>query len=275
MHITEAIILGLIQGITELLPISSSGHLFLAEFFNKQLNLGLNFSFQTTEFDIILHMATFIAIIIAFWPIIKRLVTDWRSAETKKLLINLILTSIPSWIIGLVLLKTGDDFLKQPGLTAAMLIVVGIVLIVVDKNQKLQQQTKEYKSLSFKDAIKIGLFQSLAALRGTSRSGITFIGGQTAGGLSRQSALDYAFLSSLPIFASLAIIETAQLFMDGQQNLFAKNGLELAIGFITALIFGLLSIRVLRSIVKKPGVLSAFGIYRIFLGALVIALLLT
>jgi undecaprenyl-diphosphatase len=270
MHLFEAAILGLIQGITELLPISSSGHLLLIPYLSGVFNTGLDFSFQDTNFDVILHIATFLAIT---WSYRREIweVLSYTRKQDNKFLFNMALTILPSLALGGALFVLGDDVVKQPWLTAVMLIFVGILLIYVDLRPKTAGQGKNYLELKPLPALRIGLFQMLALIRGTSRSGITLIGGLFEG-LERKQALDYAFLASIPLFAILTVVEIVSTATSDEP--LKASGAELAVGFVTALLSSLLVINIFRRLIRKPKVLAAFGVYRIALGLLVLLLLI-
>lgn len=260
MQILEAIILGLIQGLTEFLPISSSGHLLLIPELVEHLGFGLDFSFQDTNFDIVLHIATFV-VVAGFY--LRRILRLWQEQTSQtaraNFVRNLALTALPSLLVGTVLSLTGWD--EQSKYVAVFtLVTVGLLLIWVEfwpeRNGVLTQ-------LKPKSASLIGLFQALALIRGTSRSGITLIGGLTQG-LKRQEAFDYAFIASLPLFAVLTLFEIFKLLLE--PHTVKAEPLELLAGFLAALISGFITIHFFRRLIIRPGFLGIMGLYRVLLG---------
>jgi len=268
----EAILLGLIQGITEFIPVSSSGHLvIIPELFN--LNA------ESTAFDVFIHGGTLLSLLIIYRKKIWNILTSLKEKNTQKLSINIIIATIPAAIIGFLYQKYLDDQLKSVYLTAAMLTIVGIVFILTDfwmkqKESKVNSTAgsanpsnnfKSYESLNWKNAAVIGLMQPLAFLRGTSRSGITILAGVSQR-MDLKNAVDFSFLMSIPIIAGAFVFETLNIIKDGAGG---ESGVHLAVGFITAFISGLLAINFMLKFVNRMG-LKWFGIYRLTLSLLII-----
>lgn len=275
----EAIILGIIQGITELLPVSSSGHLAVLPKLLEKSGSGLDFSFQDTNFDIVLHIATFLAILICYRSVIKKVFSDWRSESTRKLLRRVVITIVPALVVGGILFVTGDDFAKTPAITATMLIIFGLLFIWIDIRAKGVDESSnheinalEFNKLSLKSALIIGLFQTLALIRGTSRSGATLVGGIEQK-LNRKQALDYAFIVSIPIFAILTLVEIGEVALKGREEAFSATPAQLVAGFVMAFLSSMIVIQVFRELIKKRWILLGFGVYRIILGVVVLLLL--
>lgn len=271
MGILEAIILGFIQGITEFFPVSSSGHLTLLPILIERTNSSLNFDFQDTAFDGILHMATFIAILIAYRKKIWAILQKWKERSNFILIRNILLTSTPAILIAGIFEALGLLENQSPVLTAFNLIWVGVVLLAVEFMPKIKTATGEAHGLNKKQAVSIGLLQGMSLLRGVSRSGITLIAGLWQG-LSKEAALEYAFLSSIPVFAAVSIFSIGKVFID-RSDLVASNN-QLLAGFLAALLSGILVITLFRSLIKKRYVLAAFGFYRIILGIILLVVLI-
>ncbi|MFW5702649.1 MAG: undecaprenyl-diphosphate phosphatase [Candidatus Dojkabacteria bacterium] len=266
----EAIILGIIQGLTELFPVSSSGHLLLVPEISKALGLDLDFSFQDTSFDITLHVATFFAILIAYWAKVKPIIFQWKEEKTNKLRKNLVLSSLPLAIPALIFAVFSDDLVKNNSLATFMLISIGAALIATEVYVNKRGQGNSYLELNKKSALVIGFFQAFAAVRGTSRSGITLIGGVLTG-LSKKEALDYAFLAGLPVFAALSILDLIDIITNGTGE---ASFVQVVAGFSAAFLSSLAVITFFRKIIGYKWSLSIFGIYRIAIGLLLVTFIL-
>lgn len=256
MTIFQAIILGLIQGLTELLPISSSAHLTL---------IPMMFEWKIPDsFDVALHFGTLLAIGIFFF-------TDWidllkggynrivkkQSSLESKMLFYIILATIPGGAIGFILDKYAEDILSNPIIIAIALIVMGIILYIADKYSKSETL---YKDLSLKQTFLIGLSQALAFIPGVSRSGITMTMGRTLG-IKRESVAKYSFLLSTPIVAGATLYK----FKDFVINI------PFFIGIFTSFVVGIFVIKFLMEYLKK-GSFKGFAIYRVIVGIFIIAL---
>lgn len=254
MTIFQAIILGLIQGLTELLPISSSAHLTL---------IPMMFEWKIPDsFDVALHFGTLLAIGIFFF-------TDWidllkggynrivkkQSSLESKMLFYIILATIPGGAIGFILDKYAEDILSNPIIIAIALIVMGIILYIADKYSKSETL---YKDLSLKQTFLIGLSQALAFIPGVSRSGITMTTGRLLG-VKREATAKYSFMLSAPIVLGASLYK----FLDFQFSI------EALIGIIVSFLFGLFVIKFLLEYLKK-GSFKIFAIYRIILGIVVL-----
>lgn len=256
MTVFQAIILGLVQGLTELLPVSSSAHLTL-----------IPMIFQWTipdSFDVALHFGTLLAIGIFFFKdwieLLKggynRIVKKQSSLESK-MLYYIILATIPGGIIGFVLDKYAEDILKNPIIIAIALIVMGTILYFVDKYSKAET---EYKDLSLKQTFLIGLSQALAFIPGVSRSGITMTTGRLLG-VKREATAKFSFMLSAPIVLGASLYK----FLDFQFSI------EALIGIVVSFLVGIFVIKFLLEYLKK-GSFKIFAIYRIILGVVVLAI---
>ncbi len=256
----QAFILGLLQGITELLPISSSAHLVLLPEIS-------GWELQSTSFDIILHTGTLLALIIYFRKDLSTIVTQFNNPTKNKLLINLIITTIPASIIGIVFKDLIDEHFKSITIIVVMLITIGAVLLFI---APLSQNNKKIiAKLTYRNALLIGILQVLSFLRGTSRSGITIIGGITSG-LDLKNSIKYAFLAGIPIIAASSLYQLFDFISNGLGNI---DLLNLFIGLITSFISSFLAIKFIFTFFKNNRFIL-FGIYRIILGILIIFLLL-
>lgn len=207
MSIVQAVILGAVQGLTELLPISSSAHLYIIPWALNWTNVE-EFNIAFEAFDVALHAGTLLAIIIFFFKDwIKLIIGGFNQVFKKeksfegKMFWYLVLATIPGGAIGFILDKFLEDVLTTPIIIGIALIVMGIVLYIVDKKAKSEV---EYENMSLKQTFLIGLSQALAFIPGVSRSGITMTTGRALG-IKRESVAKYSFLLSTPIVAGATL----------------------------------------------------------------------
>ncbi len=254
MTVLQAIILGVVQGLTELLPISSSAHLFLIPWF-------CNWNVPNS-FDVALHAGTLLAIGLFFFKDWLQLLKGAYKQTIKKeknpdgrMFWYLVFATIPGGCIGFILDKYCEDILTKPVIIAIMLIVMGILLYVVDK--KAKNNTK-YEDMTFKQTFLIGLSQALAFIPGVSRSGITMTTGRALG-VERESAARYSFMLSAPIVLAATLYKLKEFTFD----------LPFIIGVFTSFLVGVLVIKFLLNYLKK-GDFKWFAIYRVVVGVFVL-----
>lgn len=272
MEIYQAVILGIVQGITELLPISSSAHLNIIPWIFGWLSQpGFVEAFE--GFDVALHFGTLLAIVIVFFKDWIQLIKGGFCYVVKKeksvqgrMFWYIVLATIPGGIIGFLLDHFCEDFLTRPLIIAIALIVMGIVLYIVDKNAK--NKTK-YEEMTLKQTFLIGLSQCLAFIPGVSRSGITMTAGRMMG-VKREATAKYSFMLSAPIVLAATIFKLGDFI-----EYFAVANLTGIIAFILGVLFsfvvGILVIKFLLEYLKK-GSFKIFAIYRIIVGLIVIAI---
>ncbi len=262
MNIFESLILGLIQGLTEFIPVSSSGHLVLAQaIFNHQ---------PDHLFIQALDIGTTVALIIYFWPRLQDLRRQVFNKRDYRLARNILITSLPAGLLGLFLAGTIEKstFLLSPMTVAVMLGLVGVVMVVVDRLPHLSPQL-EGRFLSPKRAFVIGAAQALALMPGVSRSGSTIIASRFMG-LSPKSAAEYSFMVSIPIMLGLI----AKLFLKESDRAYLLSHFELVlVGNIAAFIAAIVAIRFMLGYLEKHG-LATFGWYRIIISLTVLTFLL-
>lgn len=263
MGILEAIALGIVQGLTEFLPVSSTGHLILA----REL-FGIDDTYALA-FDAILHLATAAAVIVYFFKDIKVLINTALRKLSRlpvnqsdlTLLYALLLGTIPAVVLGLSLESTMETYLRDPLLVAGVLIAGSIFFMYAEWVYMHKNRTNE---MNVKKGIKIGLFQSLALIPGMSRSGATISGGMLLG-LSRSEAARFAFLLAVPIILGAGLKKLLDLIVSDGEVLWTAVG----IGAVTSFFTGLLAIHFMISFVRKH-TLWPFIWYRIILAAFVI-----
>lgn len=255
MSIFEALILGLLQGFTEFIPVSSSGHLLLA---HEILGTGES----TLAFDVALHVGTLLALLLFFrndlWSLIVNFMKDNNSGRLARILI---LATIPAVLIGLLFSGYIDKNLRSPVIVAITLTLVGALMIYVD-NRTVSENEKE---VTRKQGVLVGVAQALALIPGVSRSGITITTGIFLG-LDRKQAARFSFLLAVPIIAGSAI---GIFLKDGDSLTF---GAELYVGMIAAFVSGLLAIKFMLAFIAKIG-LKPFAYYRFAVAILVLIFL--
>lgn len=271
MTIIQAIILGIVQGLTELLPISSSAHLNLFPWL-------FNWGEMSPSFDVALHIGTLFAILVFFfkdWVNLikggyKQLVKKEKSTDGK-IFWYIVISTIPAGILSLVLDKVSGNIIEKLAQTfntteinvemvliAMALIVMGIILYIVDKKSK---STIKYEKITLKQSVLIAISQAIAAaFPGVSRSGITMTVGRKMG-IERESVAKYSFLLSTPIVAAAALYEMRHFVFD----------LSFFVGVLTSFIVGMLVIKFLLNYLKK-GSFKIFAIYRVILGIIILAI---
>lgn len=261
MSVFQSLILGIIQGLTELLPISSSAHLDILPWMFGWINSEA-FKIAFEGFDVALHFGTLLAIGIFFF-------TDWielikggfnqvfKKENTKegKMFWYIVVATLPGGIIGLLLDKFVGDGLKQPLIIATALIIMGIILYIVDKKSK--SDTK-YEQMTLKQTFLIGLSQCLAFIPGVSRSGITMTTGR-AMGIDRESVAKYSFMLSAPIVLAATILKLKDFVFS----------IPFFVGIIASFIVGIIVIKFLLNYLKK-GSFKIFSIYRVIFGIIIV-----
>lgn len=244
------ILLSIIQGISEFLPISSSGHLVIAENF-------LDIQADQTDVNIVLHAGTLLSILIFYHRTIFRLISqDYRVISL------LIVGTIPAVIFGLAAKKFAEHWLENALLAGCMLPVTGLILLMIPRIPRNEQS---YTQLSYKQAFLIGLAQAIAILPGISRSGSTIVAGLLTG-LSRQSAATFSFLLAIPAILGATVLETAEILTDPH---ISTPLYLLAVGAIISAIVGLISLWLLVRWLEK-GKLHYFAFWCIPLGILIV-----
>lgn len=255
-EIAQALILGIVQGLTELLPVSSSGHLYLlSEFF---------FKWEISDsFDIALHFGTLLAICIFFFKDWINLIKGgWNKVFKKedsldgRIFWYIVAATIPAGIIGLIFEHYLEEYLRAPLIVATALIVMGILLYIVDKKSKAEYS---YETMSFKQAFLIGISQVLAFVPGVSRSGATITVGRALK-VDRESVAKYTFLLSTPIVFAATILKIFDF----------QFSIAFFVGVLASFLVGIVVIKFLMNYLKK-GSFKIFAIYRVALGLLVYA----
>lgn len=255
MNLFEVILLGLVQGLTEFIPVSSSGHLVIVQ----QL-LGHESDHLFLE---AINIGTFFALVVYFWPRIISIIGDVFFRKKYQLARNILLTSIPAGLIGYLAADfiAGSAFFGSTAVVMVTLAIMGIVMIVLERLPKLSAASSG-RELSAPRALTIGLAQMVALIPGVSRSGSTIIAGRFMG-LSARAAAEYSFLASLPIMAGV----TLKVLLENGDYL-AVNAGSLLLGNLVAFLSGIAAVHFLLGYLAKHG-LALFGWYRLALATVI------
>ncbi len=263
MGIAEAIVLGLTQGLTEFIPVSSSGHLEIVEAL-----MGL----RADDFHFFLELiniGTLLALLIYFRKRILSILEDIFKKHNYKLAINILITSIPAGIIGLLLSDfiEGNPFFSSLATIAIAIGLVGLLMIFIDKLPHLSK-LKDENHLTKTRALLIGLAQTFALIPGVSRSGSTIVAGRLVG-MNSESSAEYSFLASIPIMCGVCL----KTFISSSSRAYLVNNFGiLLLSNIIAFAAGMFAIDFVMRFLKKSSSLKYFGYYRVILACLVLAL---
>jgi undecaprenyl-diphosphatase len=284
LPIFEAIVLGIVQGLTEFLPVSSTAHLALVPWIVTKLGLA-NWSDPGLTFDVALHAGTLFAILLYFWrtwiqiiraalggPVVRfsevsddqHDLTPEEQRRERQLLWFMIAATIPAALAGAVLEKKIETTFRAPALVAAMLIVVAIVMWIAERMSKF---SKPLSDITLADALTVGVLQAFAVIPGVSRSGITITGGLFRN-FTREAAARFSFLLSTPIIAGAALLKLHHVMKEGLPPGMATG---FAVGIIVSAIVGYATIAWFIRYLKTR-TLTVFIVYRILFGIAVLLL---
>ena len=269
IEVIKAVILGIIQGITEWLPISSTGHLIL---FDNIWPMASSPEFFEV-FKVLVQLGSIMAVLVLFFHKLNpfsRKKSPLERRGTFSLWGKVLIASIPAGIVGILLNDIIDEKLSLPAVIAGALIIYGILFIWMESRHK-EPRIHNFKELDYKTVLLIGVFQMLALIPGTSRSGSTILGAVLLG-TSRYVAAEFSFFMAIPVMVGASGVKLLGFLKDGM----SFTGLEWAVlltGMVVAFLVSLVVIRFLMNFIKKHD-FKSFGYYRIALGILVIVLLL-
>ncbi len=271
LDVLKSILFGIIEGITEWLPISSTGHMILLEKICKFKEVSPNF-FEM--YLVVIQLGAIIAVVVMFWnklwPFKKKQLENGKSKVVVKpriieLWFKVIIGSIPAGILGIIFNDLLDKYLYNYVTVAITLIIYGVLFIAVEiYNRKRRPKVTKLTEVSFKNAFFIGCFQALSLIPGTSRSGSTILGGIMLGN-SRRVASEFTFFLAVPAMLGASLIKIIKFGLGFTVTEFVI----LFVGMITAFTVSLVVIRFLMNYIKNH-TFTAFGIYRIILGAIVL-----
>ena len=267
IEILKAIAQGIVQGITEWLPVSSTGHILLLDAIWK-MNASEAFF---DVFKVIIQLGSIMAVVVLYFHKLNPFSPTKTTAEKKGTWVlwsKVLVASIPAAIAGLALDDLIDGVLSVPVVIAAALIVYGIAFIVMEsrKNRTIKVETVE--DISYKHAFGIGAFQMLALIPGTSRSGSTILGASLLG-TSRTAAAEFSFFMAIPVMLGASGLKLAKCFLIDNYTFSTNEWVLLAVATVVSFVVSLLVIRALMAFIKKYS-FKPFGWYRIALGAVVL-----
>ena len=267
IELLKAVFLGVVEGITEWLPISSTGHLILV---NEFLNLRQSKDF-IDMFNIVIQLGAILAVMVIYFKRLNPFQPGKTAREvqlTWQLWLKVVIACIPSAFFGLLLDDWMEAHLSNFFVVAIMLVVYGIAFIwIEDRNRRVEPKVTDLARMSYKTAFYIGLFQVLSIIPGTSRSGATILGGIIVG-TSRSVAADFTFFLGIPTMFGYSGLKAVKYFIDGN-TLTGGQAAILLVASVTAFLVSLFVIRFLMNYIKKHD-FTVFGKYRIVLGIIVL-----
>lgn len=268
MEFIKAIIIGIVQGITEWLPVSSTGHMILFETF---LHMDVSEAFSEM-FRVVIQFGSILAVLILYFTKLNPFAKVKSAAEKKQtwnLWFKVIVAVIPSAVLGLLLDDWFDEHFYNYIVVAITLILYGVAFIVIENKRKnLPPRIDNVHDISYKTALGIGAFQVLSLIPGTSRSGSTIIGASLLG-VSRTAAAEFSFFLAIPTMLGASALKILKYFMDGNAMFSSQEWGILIVGCAVAFVVSLIAIKALMNYVRRHS-FSAFGVYRIILGAVVL-----
>ncbi len=270
IEILKAIVQGIVQGITEWLPISSTGHILLLDTI-WPMNVSKEF-FEV--FKVVIQLGSILAVVVLYFHKLNPFSgkkSQQEKRDTWSLWGKVLVASIPAGVAGILLNDLIDNTLSLPAVIATALIVYGIAFLWMESRKK-EPRIRSFQEMSYKSALGIGVFQMLALIPGTSRSGSTILGA-TLFGASRPVATEFSFFMAIPVMLGASALKVLKFVMDGL-SFTSGEWATLIIATVVSFLVSLIVIRFLMSFIKKHD-FKPFGWYRIALGALVIVLLLT
>lgn len=269
IELLKAILFGIVEGVTEWLPISSTGHLILL---NEFIYLQVSEEFQSM-FDVVIQLGAILAVIVLFFHKLNPFApskTAPQKKQTWNLWFKVVAAIIPSGVVGVLFDDWMDAHLRNGIVVSIALIVYGIAFILVErKNEgKHLRVTDDVHAISYKTALMIGLFQCLSLVPGTSRSGSTILGAIMLG-VGRSAGAEFSFFMAIPTMVGASAIKMLKFLLSGVGITGMEVGI-LIVGCVVSFIVSLLVIKALMDYVRRHS-FSAFGVYRIVLGVVVLA----
>ena len=276
LNILKAILFGIVEGITEWLPVSSTGHMILLdEFIHLRVGGGEFAKEFYSMFEVVIQLGAILAVILLFFRKLNPFALG-KSPEERRgtwmLWFKVIVAILPSGVIGVL----ADDFLDERlggyVVVSLMLVLYGVAFILIERRKNAVVKVDSVSDISWKMALFVGAFQVLSLIPGTSRSGATILGAMLLG-LSRTAASEFSFFMAIPTMAGASLVRGYKFLdyvVESGVSVSAEAWAVLAVAFVTAFAVSLASIRFLMDFVKRH-TFTAFGIYRIILGVLVLA----
>lgn len=256
MTYLHSIILGIVEGLTEFLPISSTGHMIITSSV-----MGIEDNSFTKAFEVIIQFGAILSVLVLYW---KRFLPNWNFYK------KLFVAFLPTAIIGFILKDVVENLLGNVQVVAWSLILGGLVLVWSDKAfAHLTSVGRKTSDLSYLDSVKLGLFQAIAMIPGVSRSGATIMGGLTLG-LNKREAAEFSFFLAVPTMAAATLYKLLKIYKTIQPEQINVLMVGLVVSFIVAMI----AIKGFIGIVTRYG-FRGFGYYRIVLGVVILVMIYT
>ena len=261
IDIIKVFILSLVEGLTEFIPVSSTGHMILVDHFIK---LSSNKEF-VDSFMIIIQLGAILSVLVYYFPKLWPFSKDKeKNKEIWNMWIKIVVAVLPAVVLGKLFDEVLEEKFFNPLTVSLMLIIYGVILIILESNKKRKVKTKTIKELSFKTALGIGFFQCLGMIPGTSRSAATIIGGVLLG-LERVLATEFSFFLAIPTMFGATVYK----IMKSGFNLSSYEIFLIILGFIMSFIISYIVIKVFLDYIKKHD-FKIFGYYRIILGIIML-----
>lgn len=274
MNIFETIVIAIVEGLTEFLPVSSTGHMIIA-----QNLLGVESTEFVKAFTFIIQFGAILSVLVLYWkrffrlnhnPVPQGSRTFQRFLHKFDFYWKLLVAFIPAAVLGLLFSDAIDAMLESVVVVAVMLVIGGVFMLFCDK---IFNKGSEENQLTEKRAFMIGLYQCISMIPGVSRSMATIVGGMSQG-LTRKAAAEFSFFLAVPTMFGATLYKMYKLLKEGGTELIMNNMTTLVVGNIVAFVVALLAIKFFISFVQKYG-FKAFGWYRIIVGGIILAMLLT
>lgn len=278
IEILKAILFGIVEGITEWLPISSTGHMILL---NEFVSLNVSEEFYSM-FEVVIQLGAILAVVILFWnqiwpfgkkgnkePLAQNGIGAWVKTDIFKLWFHILVSCVPAAIVGLLFDEQLEAWFYNYQTVAIMLILFGIAFIIIENYHKGKEaKVNTLEALDYRLAFWIGMFQLIAAIfPGTSRSGATIVGALLLG-VSRTVAAEYTFFLAIPVMFGASLLKGAKFLLNNSMT--SAEGIILLVGLVVAFAVSLFVIKFLMGYIKKHD-FKVFGWYRIILGVVVLA----
>ncbi len=267
MEIIKAIIFGIIEGITEWLPISSTGHMIIL---NDFIHLSVSDDFYKL-FEVVIQLGAILAVVLLYFKTIFPFGFGKKkedTIETFNLWGKILVACIPAAIIGILFDDWLDEHLYNSIVVSLMLIIYGVLFIVIENKSIDKSKVKSVKDITYKQAMLVGVFQLLALIPGTSRSGATIIGGLLLG-LSRSVAAEFTFFLAIPVMAGASLLKLLKYILKVGLLFTSTEIITLIVGCLFAFIVSIIVIKFLLEYIRKHD-FKVFGYYRIVLGIIVL-----
>ena len=267
IDLIKAFLFGVVEGITEWLPISSTGHMIIL---NDFIKLGVSEEFYEL-FEVVIQLGAILAVVIIYFKTIFPYGFGKNKEDTKRtynLWGKIIVACLPAAVIGILLDDWLDEHLYNSIVVSLMLIIYGVIFILIESKNIGTKKTKSLEDITYKQAFGVGMFQLLSLIPGTSRSGATIIGGLVIG-LKRSVAAEFTFFLAIPVMAGASLLKLLKYVMEIGFVFSSIEVMILLVGMLVALLVSIFVIKFLMGYIRKHD-FKVFGYYRIVLGILVL-----